>query len=221
MTKEKKGVYEENGRIAGWANALRIICNIFKVFSIIGIVLLAFVLILIPKMASEIKIDDKKIELFGQKIEYSFKEVDFLTIRIDGKEQTINTKDVYKYINLADIENINVKKVGNILMIDIVLIMITCVIEFMIFNMLSIMLSRIREEEKAFVEDGHKVIQKVMWYAIAMKVIGMVVGLCTSIAFASTNFKYSVNIDLEFVLAMCILYFVSLLYKRGEDLENK
>jgi len=221
MTKEKKGVYEENGRIAGWANALRIICNIFKVFSIIGIVLLAFVLILIPKMTSEIKIDDKKIELFGQKIEYSFKEVDFLTIRIDGKEQTINTKDVYKYINLADIENINVKKVGNILMIDIVLIMITCVIEFMIFNMLSIMLSRIREEEKAFVKDGHKVIQKVMWYAIAMKVIGMVVGLCTSIAFASTNFKYSVNIDLEFVLAMCILYFVSLLYKRGENLENK
>lgn len=221
MNKEKKEVYEENGRIAGWANALRIICNIFKVFSIIGIVLLAFVLILIPKMTSEIKIDDKKIELFGQKIEYSFKEVDFLTIRIDGKEQTINTKDVYKSINLADIENINVKKVGNILMIDIVLIMITCVIEFMIFNMLSIMLNRIREEEKAFVEDGHKVIQKVMWYAIAMKVIGMVVGLCTSIAFASTNFKYSVNINLEFVLAMCILYFVSLLYKRGENLENK
>ena len=110
MTKEKKEVYEENGRIVGWANALRIICNIFKVFSIIGIVLLAFVLILIPKMTSEIKIDDKKIELFGQKIEYSFKEVDFLTIRIDGKEQTINTKDVYKSINLADIENINVKK---------------------------------------------------------------------------------------------------------------
>ena len=141
MNKEKKEVYEENGRIAGWANALRIICNIFKVFSIIGIVLLAFVLILIPKMTSEIKIDDKKIELFGQKIEYSFKAVDFFTIRIDGKEQTINTKDVYKSINLADIENINVKKVGNILMIDIVLIMITCVIEFMIFNMLSIISS--------------------------------------------------------------------------------
>ena len=60
--KEEVELTEETKRIGGWANGLRIVCNILKVFTIIGIVCLALVMLFLPAMMKEVKIDDEKIE---------------------------------------------------------------------------------------------------------------------------------------------------------------
>ena len=60
-----------------------------------------------------------------------------------------------------------------------------------------------------------------MWIAIASEVIKIVMGLCTAIAMPKSNIETNISIDLMFVVAMCVLYFVSLLYKRGEQLQDK
>ena len=220
--KEEVELTEETKRIGGWANGLRIVCNILKVFTIIGIVCLALVMLFLPAMMKEVKIDDEKIVLNGQKIEYSFKDVDFLTYRIDnGKEKTVNTKDIYKYTGLLDLGKIDMNKLRNIVMIDLGFVIVMCVLEFIILNMLSKLLKRTKEENVAFVMDGHKVLQNIMWIAIASEVIKIVMGLCTAIAMPKSNIETNISIDLMFVVAMCVLYFVSLLYKRGEQLQDK
>ena len=212
--KEEVELTEETKRIGGWANGLRIVCNILKVFTIIGIVCLALVMLFLPAMMKEVKIDDEKIVLNGQKIEYSFKDVDFLTYRIDnGKEKTVNTKDIYKYTGLLDLGKIDMNKLRNIVMM--------CVLEFMILNKLSKLLKRTKDENVAFVTDGHKVLQNIMWIAVASEVIKIVMGLCTAIAMPKSNIETNISIDLMFVVEMCVLYFVSLLYKRGEQLQDK
>ena len=133
--KEEVELTEETKRIGGWANGLRIVCNILKVFTIIGIVCLALVMLFLPAMMKEVKIDDEKIVLNGQKIEYSFKDVDFLTYRIDnGKEKTVNTKDIYKYTGLLDLGKIDMNKLRNIVMIDLGFVIVMCVLEFIILK---------------------------------------------------------------------------------------
>ena len=220
--KEEVELTEETKRIGGWANGLRIVCNILKVFTIIGIVCLALVMLFLPAMMKEVKIDDEKIVLNGQKIEYSFKDVDFLTYRIDnGKEKTVNTKDIYKYTGLLDLGKIDMNKLRNIVMIDLGFVIVMCVLEFMILNKLSKLLKRTKDENVAFVTDGHKVLQNIMWIAIASEVIKIVMGLCTAIAMPKSNIETNISIDLMFVVEMCVLYFVSLLYKRGEQLQDK
>lgn len=220
--KEEVELTEETKRIGGWANGLRIVCNILKVFTIIGIVCLALVMLFLPAMMKKVKIDDEKIVLNGQKIEYSFKDVDFLTYRIDnGKEKTVNTKDIYKYTGLLDLGKIDMNKLRNIVMIDLGFVIVMCVLEFIILNKLSKLLKRTKDENVAFVTDGHKVLQNIMWIAIASEVIKMVMGLCTAIAMPKSNIETNISIDLMFVVAMCVLYFVSLLYKRGEQLQDK
>ena len=220
--KEEVELTEETKRIGGWANGLRIVCNILKVFTIIGIVCLTLVMLFLPAMMKEVKIDDEKIVLNGQKIEYSFKDVDFLTYRIDnGKEKTVNTKDIYKYTGLLDLGKIDMNKLRNIVMIDLGFVIVMCVLEFIILNNLSKLLKRTKEENVAFVMDGHKVLQNIMWIAIASEVIKIVMGLCTAIAMPKSNIETNISIDLMFVVAMCVLYFVSLLYKRGEQLQDK
>ena len=220
--KEEVELTEETKRIGGWANGLRIVCNILKVFTIIGIVCLALVMLFLPAMMKEVKIDDEKIVLNGQKIEYSFKDVDFLTYRIDnGKEKTVNTKDIYKYTGLLDLGKIDMNKLRNIVMIDLGFVIVMCVLEFIILNNLSKLLKRTKDENVAFVTDGHKVLQNIMWIAIASEVIKIVMGLCTAIAMPKSNIETNISIDLMFVVEMCVLYFVSLLYKRGEQLQDK
>lgn len=220
--KEEVELTEETKRIGGWANGLRIVCNILKVFTIIGIVCLALVMLFLPAMMKEVKIDDEKIVLNGQKIEYSFKDVDFLTYRIDnGKEKTVNTKDIYKYTGLLDLGKIDMNKLRNIVMIDLGFVIVMCVLEFIILNKLSKLLKRTKDENVAFVTDGHKVLQNIMWIAVASEVIKIVMGLCTAIAMPKSNIETNISIDLMFVVEMCVLYFVSLLYKRGEQLQDK
>lgn len=220
--KEEVELTEETKRIGGWANGLRIVCNILKVFTIIGIVCLALVMLFLPAMMKEVKIDDEKIVLNGQKIEYSFKDVDFLTYRIDnGKEKTVNTKDIYKYTGLLDLGKIDMNKLRNIVMIDLGFVIVMCVLEFIILNKLSKLLKRTKEENVAFVTDGHEVLQNIMWIAVASEVIKIVMGLCTAIAMPKSNIETNISIDLMFVVEMCVLYFVSLLYKRGEQLQDK
>lgn len=222
MGREKKEVMEENSNIGAWANGLRIVCNILKVLTIIGIVCLALVLLFVPAALKEIKIDDEKIVLNKQKIEYSFKEVDFLEYSINGgKVKKVNTKDVYKYLNLMDLGKTDMKKVRNIVMLDLAFVIVICVMEFMILNLISGLLKKTKDDGVAFVEDGHKTLQNVMWIILAIQVVRIIIGICTAIAIPNTNFDTTYNIDLSFIISMCVIYFVSLLYKRGEQLQNK
>ena len=223
MAKTKKEDLEENSRIGSWANGLRIVCNILKVFDIIGIVCLALVLVFTPKMLREIKIDDERIIIFNQKIEYSFKDVDFLVYKIDnGKEKRINTKDVYKYLNLMDLGKTNMNKLRNVIMVDLVFAIILCVMEYWIINTLSILLKRTRDENVAFVSGGHQLLSNIVWVALAMEVVKIVMSVFTSIAIpASEKITANININLEFILGLCVVFFVSLLYKRGEELQNR
>ncbi len=215
-------VTEESLKISKWANGLRIVCNILKVFTIIGILCMALVLVFTPMMMNKIKIDDKKIVLFDQKIEYSFKDVDFLTYKIDdGEEHVVNTKDIYKYTGLLDVGKTNTKKLRNLVMIGLSFAIVMGILEFIILNLLSKLLLRTRDEKKAFVEGGNRVIVNIMWITLTIEVIKIVLSLCVSVYLASEAFDSTVNIDLMVIVVLCAMYFVSLLYKRGEELENK
>lgn len=220
MAKEK---VEDNSKIGAWANGLRIVCNILKVLTVIGIVCLTIVLVFMPKIMKGVKIDEEKIVLYDQKIEYTFKDVDFLVYRInDGKEKKVNTKDIYKYLDLSAISNTDINKIRNIIMVDLLFVIVICIMEFMVLNLLSGLLKRTKDEGVAFVEGGHKVLTSVMWILIAEYVVKVIISVCTAIAIpVSGKIESSTSIDLSFVVMLCVIYFVSLLYKRGEQLQNK
>ena len=95
------------------------------------------------------------------------------------------------------------------------------ILEFIILNLLSKLLLRTRDEKKAFVEGGNRVIVNIMWITLTIEVIKIVLSLCVSVYLASEAFDSTVNIDLMVIVVLCAMYFVSLLYKRGEELENK
>ena len=221
MARVKKEITEGNEKIGKWANAFRIICNVFKVFCIIGIICLALVMVLVPGMMKKIKISEDKIVVFDQTIEFRVEEVDFLTYSINGgKEQKINSKDISKILETADLKNISTSKIRNVIMISLGFAIIMLVIEYMILRALSKLLDRIRTEEVSFVEGGSKVLVNVMWMLLANYLLSIVLGLIVAISFAGNKTNINFSINLMYILMLCVIYFVSLLYKHGEQLEN-
>ena len=106
--------------------------------------------------------------------------------------------------------------------IIILFVIVICIMEFMVLNLLSGLLKRTKDEGVAFVEGGHKVLTSVMWILIAEYVVKVIISVCTAIAIpVSGKIESSTSIDLSFVVMLCVIYFVSLLYKRGEQLQNK
>ena len=74
----------------------------------------------------------------------------------------------------------------------------------------------------AFVSGGHQLLSNIVWVALAMEVVKIVMSVFTSIAIpASEKITANININLEFILGLCVVFFVSLLYKRGEELQNR
>ena len=121
-----------------------------------------------------------------------------------------------------DLGKTNMNKLRNVIMVDLVFAIILCVMEYWIINTLSILLKRTRDENVAFVSGGHQLLSNIVWVALAMEVVKIVMSVFTSIAIpASEKITANININLEFILGLCVVFFVSLLYKRGEELQNR
>ena len=79
------------------------------------------------------------------------------------------------------------------------------------------LLKRIHDEEKVFVENGHLELLAVMKLYIAILVVTLVGSIICDIV-ASTS--ASININFASIISAIVFYFLSLVYKYGESIEE-
>ncbi len=204
-------------RIGNWANGFHILLIIGRIFLYITALTLLILLFFIPKIADNIHIEDNKITIFKEVIEYKIYDTDIMYFK-HGKEETkINFKKIATPIVKA-LKNLDKGVLRNILLISISVAIIGIILMIIILKKLDKLLVRIKEENKVFVENGNKEIITIMWLMVASIIIGVFGELIINIISKADSIR--INFDIKTIIYVLFIYFISLIYKYGESLEK-
>ena len=216
----KSAVNEEQSelknKIGGWAKGFSTLCLVLRIFLYIGIGCLVLVLLALPVGFKAVKIEDNRIKINDKVIEYNVNEDKIASITIDGKEYSLKGSDVFK-LGKENITNENLNNIRNVLINGLVVGITVMVLTAIGLRKIGKLLKRIKEEEKVFVKGGNESILFVMKLNIAIWVV-TVVGAVVSSIFISTD--SSIGINVGYLVTILVLYFLSLIYKYGENIEE-
>jgi hypothetical protein len=182
----------------------------------IGIGCLALGLLALPVGFKAVKIEDNRIKINDKVIEYNVNEDKIASITVDGKEYSLKGSDIFK-LGKENITNENLNNIRNVLITVLVVGITVMVLSAIGLRKIGKLLKRMKEEEKVFVKGGNESILFVMKLNIAIWII-TVVGAIVSSIFISTD--SSIGINVGYLVRILVLYFLSLIYKYGENIEE-
>lgn len=211
--KENMEIEEVKKKTKSWSSAFSTIALVFRILSYLGIFSLVLVLIFIPIIGNNIKFDEEQITIFNEKIEYHINETDIGSITIRGKEYKLNTKDIIKISKL----DFDYNRIKYVCMEAIIFLIIEMVVSIIILKKAGDLFKRMANEDKVFVSDGSKTIYNIMILYIVRFGILLVSGMVMAITLKTS---YNVNLNVELIISILGIYFLSLLYKYGECLEE-
>ena len=218
MKKNDQEQENQISRIGNWANGFHILLIIGRVFLYIATLSLLILLVFTPKMADNIHIEDNKITIFKEVIEYKIYDTDIMYFKHGKEEAKINFKKIATPIVKA-LKNLDNGVLKNILLTSISIAIIGVILMIIILKKLDKLLIRIKEENKVFVENGNKEIITIMWLIVASIIIKVLGGLVITIL--SKADSISINFDIKTIIYVMFIYFISLIYKYGESLEKE
>ncbi len=215
---ESEKINENKSKIRSWARGFHILCVIEKVLLYISVIALLGATFLLPGIIREVKIDDEQITIFDEKIDYEIKDVNFLKITHNNKSYNINSKKVLLPV-VEKLKELSNNKLSKIITIIFVFSIITIILYIIILKKVDSILVRMKEEEKAFVKGGSDTIVKIMYFLIAILIIRLIGDLV--ISFVLKVQSINIHFDVSIIIQLLIVYFISLIYKNGELLEEK
>lgn len=211
----KKELLEENDskNMKGISKAVYIISCIFKVLSIVGIVVGATALISSAVLLSNINVNNNTIKVFNKELKYEIGG----TIKIDG-EVVADDLDVNSINQVTDFLNkTNTYKVGYTSLLFISLI-ITMVCSYKLFGYLEKLFRNIYNQDTPFTLDNVNYSYKIGLYFALVILVPDLLNLLIELIF---NLDINISTSLFSYLYILIIWVIYYIFKYGYNLQNK
>ena len=206
-------------KMKGLSKAIYIIANIIKVFTIIGIVGVIIGMCLIPLLTKNIKITDKDITIFNEKVTYEQKDNDLIIKNKDNEEFriAINNEELFNKV-LDGIKRIDMNKVTITLELTLTCTIASLIIFYLINNHLHKLFKNIYKNETQFNIDNSIHLKKMAIYLLITLGITYLSNTIISIGFGT---DIGSNLDLSNIIISLILFALSYIFEYGYNLDNK
>ena len=204
---------KDTSNMKGISKAIYIISCIFKVLSIVGIVIGAIALISSAVLLSNINVNNNTIKLFNKELKYEISD----TIKIDG-EVVADDLDANSINQVTDFLNkTNTYKVGFTSLIFISLI-ITMVCSYKLFSYLEKLFRNIYNQDTPFTLDNVNYSYKIGLYFALVILVPDLLNLLIELIF---NLDINISTSLFSYLYILIIWVVYYIFKYGYNLQNK
>ncbi len=204
---------KDTSNMKGISKAVYIISCIFKVLSIVGIVVGAIALISSVVLLSNINVNNNTIKVFNKELKYEIGD----TIKIDG-EVVADDLDANSINQVTDFLNkTNTYKVGFTSLLFISLI-ITMVCSYKLFSYLEKLFRNIYNQDTPFTLDNVSYSYKIGLYFALVILVPDLLNLLIELIF---NLDINISTSLFSYLYILIIWVIYYIFKYGYNLQNK
>ncbi len=192
-----------------------ILAKITKIFMLIGIVSVAFIMCIVPTIFKYLKITENTITVDKEVYNYKIENNQFIVTDEKGKESKydINTNfDVKEYL-----KNYNTN--DYILHIELLLIssIIMIVISYLIVNLLEKLFRNIYNDNP-FTEENTGYLRNIAKYSLYSFIISMILQIIFSLI---SNIEIDINFGGTSIMTILILYATTYVFEYGTKLQEK
>ena len=202
---------DEQKKMKGLSKIIYMIARVFKIASIIGIVISVLLLISSFIIIPNTKFDDElnKVTIFNNEFNYEIKD-NLLIINDSFKISSSSISEVNKFIT-----NNNTYKISFIVVLSISLI-ISCYLLFKLLSYLEKLFINIYNNDTPFNSDNTNYIKMIAIYSALYTFIPDISGLLASIIF---KLNLNITIDLINYLFVVIIIVISYIFKYGYEIQ--
>lgn len=192
-----------------------ILAKITKIFMLIGIVSVAFIMCIVPTIFKYLKITENTITVDKGVYDYKIENNQFIVTDEKGKESKydINTNfDVKEYL-----KNYNTN--DYILHIELLLVssIIMIVISYLIVNLLEKLFRNIYNDNP-FTEENTGYLRNIAKYSLYSFIISMILQIIFSLI---SNIEIDINFGGTSIMTILILYATTYIFEYGTKLQEK
>ena len=192
-----------------------ILAKITKIFMLIGIVSVAFIMCIVPTIFKYLKITENTITVDKEVYNYKIENNQFIVTDEKGKESKfdINTNfDVKEYL-----KNYNTN--DYILHIELLLVssIIMIVISYLIVNLLEKLFRNIYNDNP-FTEENTGYLRNIAKYSLYSFIISMILQIIFSLI---SNIEIDINFGGSSIMTILILYATTYIFEYGTKLQEK
>lgn len=192
-----------------------ILAKITKIFMLIGIVSVAFIMCIVPTIFKYLKITENTITVDKEVYDYKIENNQFIVTDEKGKESKydINTNfDVKEYL-----KNYNTN--DYILHIELLLVssIIMIVISYLIVNLLEKLFRNIYNDNP-FTEENTGYLRNIAKYSLYSFIISMILQIIFSLI---SNIEIDINFGGTSIMTILILYATTYIFEYGTKLQEK
>lgn len=192
-----------------------ILAKITKIFMLIGIVSVAFIMCIVPTIFKYLKITENTITVDKEVYNYKIENNQFIVTDEKGKESkydintTFDVKEYLKNYNTNDyILHIELLLVSSIIMI---------VISYLIVNLLEKLFRNIYNDNP-FTEENTGYLRNIAKYSLYSFIISMILQIIFSLI---SNIEIDINFGGTSIMTILILYATTYIFEYGTKLQEK
>ena len=206
---------EKQKNLKALSKIIYILAKITKIFMLIGIVSVAFIMCIVPTIFKYLKITENTITVDKEVYNYKIENNQFIVTDEKGKESKydINTNfDVKEYL-----KNYNTN--DYILHIELLLVssIIMIVISYLIVNLLEKLFRNIYNDNP-FTEENTGYLRNIAKYSLYSFIISMILQIIFSLI---SNIEIDINFGGTSIMTILILYATTYIFEYGTKLQEK
>lgn len=204
----------EKNKIKGISKAIYIIAKINSVLVAMAGVVIVIMMFAVPLLVSKTEISESKIKFFNNEYEYSIKEGE---LRLDDNVYSYSAEDkAAKIIDLFEKDN----KLETTIIAEVTLAfgLATIALLYLAFSNLHKLFKNIYAEETPFNEKNINHIKLMAKYFLIAMIVSILGEFVVDIA---TGFSISLNINVTELLAVLIIYALSIIFEYGYKLQQE
>lgn len=208
---------EKQKKVKTLSKVIYILARIGKICAMIGVVALMLCAICVPVVGYNTKIENKTIEVFGEKMTY---EQDDNNIVLSYEEETDrvelkNAEDAQKVVDMID--SASVLKIT--LFVEIVLVTLICILILVnrTLEYLDKLFVNIYNEETPFTLDNVVYIKKMAYFMIAIIIVPLVMDIVSNLAF---GLELDIELKTVDIIEILFLYGMSYVFEYGCELQK-
>lgn len=214
---------EKQSQMKGLSKAIYILARICKTFTLVGGVFLVIIMIAFPFLINKVKVDDKKIEVFGYKATYEEvdDEITFKSIGNDKKSKELTLTDREEVISTNEVlrifkNNSNIKIIG-FAEGSLIFLLGSVILMFLTLKNLEKLFINIHNGETPFSLENVDHIKKMAIFMIANIVLPNISGAIIEIIF---GINVSSEFDLINVIYILFLFSMAYIFEYGYEIQK-
>jgi hypothetical protein len=216
---------EEQKRLKLASKFIYVMAKIFQVLMIIGIVGIFIAMIVIPIFTVNIKAEVREgvasVKIFDKKLNYvrnSEKITIYEAEDVENKVEITDKKDIESLNRVFDyLEENDLSKLTVYTEIVLILSVVSLFIIYLIMQKLNILFKNINRDYSPFMLENVDILKSMTKLLLCALVVSYVIEIVVSLA---VDYNISTNINLTNIIAIVIVYAMSLIFEYGNKLQN-